>query len=229
MVWIKICGITSPEDAGRISGLDIDAMGFILSTDSPRRVSVTRAKEIIGAVREKEGNRISMVGVFVNEEVQDVLKDCRYLKLDYIQLSGDEDTNYLKGLSSGKESLKVIKSIRIKRSSPPYEAKLNEEIKRLEGLVDFILLDSYSKDAYGGTGRAFDWSVAGNYSGEIPVILSGGLDGENVRQAVNIAKPFGVDASSKLEIYPGKKDIDEVSKFVSILKQYRGPAADEER
>lgn len=218
MVWIKICGITNSEDAERISGLDIDAMGLILSTDSPRRVSVLKAKKIIEAVRNKEGSRISMVGVFVNEEVQDVLKDCRYLKLDYIQLSGDEDMSYLKDLSSGSKSLKIIKSIRIKGRDQSYEAKLNEKLKKLKGQIDFILLDSYSEDAYGGTGRTFDWSIARDFSGEIPVILSGGLNGENVRQAVNIAKPFGVDASSKLEICPGKKDMDKVSRFVNVLK-----------
>jgi phosphoribosylanthranilate isomerase len=79
-------------------------------------------------------------------------------------------------------------------------------------------LDSYSENFYGGTGVSFDWNIAKNCCRDIPVILSGGLDELNVRQAVNTAKPFGVDASSKLETYPGKKDIFKVSRFIDVLR-----------
>jgi len=95
MVWIKICGITNLEDAERISELGVDAVGFVLSADSPRKVETITAYNIIGVLRAKE-NKISMVGVFVNEEIWKVLKDSESLKLDYIQLSGDEDRDYLK-------------------------------------------------------------------------------------------------------------------------------------
>ena len=217
MVWIKICGITNLEDAKSISELGVDAMGFVLSADSPRKVEVMTAYRIIEALQAKE-NKISMVGVFVNEEIRRVLNNCKSLRLDYIQLSGDEDRDYLKDLKEKSKDIKIIKSIRIKNKSESYRAKINKKVDKLKEYADFILMDSYSKNVYGGTGVSFNWDIVKDYYWEIPVILSGGLDAENVRQAVDIVKPFGVDASSKLEIYPGKKDIDKVTKFINVLK-----------
>lgn len=217
MVWIKICGITNIDDAKSISELGVDAMGFVLSADSPRRVEIITAYRIIEALRTGE-NKISMVGVFVNEEIRKVLNDYRSLRLDYVQLSGDEDMDYLKDLKEKAKDIKIIKSIRIKNKSESYRAKINKKVDKLKEYADFILMDSYSKNVYGGTGVSFNWDIVKDYYREIPVILSGGLDVENVRQAVDIVKPFGVDASSKLEIYPGKKDIDKVTKFINVLK-----------
>lgn len=218
MVWIKICGITNLEDAEKISKLNIDAMGFILSTNSPRKVNASKAKKIIEAVRNKQNKKISMVGVFVNEKISKVIKDSEYLKLDYIQLSGDEDIHFLKDLNDRRRGIKIIKSIRIKGGGQSYKGGLSKEIKKIKEHIDFILLDSYSENIYGGTGISFDWNIAKNCFSEIPIILSGGLDTENVRQAVNIVKPFGVDASSKLETYPGKKDVYKVSRFINALR-----------
>ena len=217
MVWIKICGITNIDDAKSISELRVDAMGFVLSADSPRRIEAITAYRIIEALRTGE-NKISMVGIFVNEEIERVLNDYRSLRLDYIQLSGDEDRDYLKDLKEKAKDIKIIKSIRIKNKSESYSAKINKKVDKLKEYADFILMDSYSKNVYGGTGMSFNWDIVKDYYREIPVILSGGLDAENVRQAVDIVKPFGVDASSKLEIYPGKKDIDKVTKFINVLK-----------
>ena len=217
MVWIKICGITNLEDAKSISELKVDAMGFVLSADGPRKVEIITAYRIIEALRTGE-NKISMVGVFVNEEIRKVLNDYRSLRLDYIQLSGDEDMDYLKDLKEKAKDIKIIKSIRIKNKSESYRAKINKKVDELKEYADFILMDSYSKNVYGGTGVSFNWDIVKDYYREIPVILSGGLDAENVREAVDIVKPFGVDASSKLEIYPGKKDIDKVTKFINVLK-----------
>jgi phosphoribosylanthranilate isomerase len=217
MVWIKICGITNIDDAKSISELRVDAMGFVLSADSPRRIEAITAYRIIEALRTGE-NKISMVGIFVNEEIGRVLNDYRSLRLDYIQLSGDEDRDYLKDLKEKAKDIKIIKSIRIKNKSESYSAKINKKVDKLKEYADFILMDSYSKNVYGGTGVSFNWDIVKDYYREIPVILSGGLDAENVRQAVDIVKPFGVDASSKLEIYPGKKDIDKVTKFINVLK-----------
>ncbi|MBM3702444.1 MAG: phosphoribosylanthranilate isomerase [Actinobacteria bacterium] len=217
MIWVKICGITNIEDAKSISELGVDAMGFVLSADSPRRVEIITAYRIIEALRIGE-NKISMVGVFVNEEIRRVLNDYRSLRLDYIQLSGDEDRDYLKDLKEKARDIKIIKSIRIKNKSESCRAKINKKVDKLKEYADFILMDSYRKGFYGGTGVSFNWDIIKDYDREIPVILSGGLDAENVRQAVDIVKPFGVDASSKLEIYPGKKDIDKVTKFINVLK-----------
>jgi phosphoribosylanthranilate isomerase len=217
MVWIKICGITNLGDAEKVSELDLDAMGFILSTDSPRRIDDSRAKKLIRSIR-RNNKKVSMAGVFVNERIEKVLMDSIDLGLDMVQLSGDEDRDYLKTLYSKSSGVKVIKAIRIKNESRLYRNDLNKEIRKIKEYADFILLDSYSKNVYGGTGIAFNWNIAGNCDRTVPIILSGGLDAENVEEAVKTAKPFGVDASSKLEVYPGKKDISKVSEFVKILR-----------
>jgi len=217
MVWIKICGITNLEDAKSISELKVDALGFILSAASPRKVEWAAAKKIIEALR-GEGNKISMVGVFVNEEIEKVLECCDSMGLNYIQLSGDEKREYLEDLREKAKGAKIIKSLRINEKNESYKTGINEKIKKIKGCADFILLDSYREGFYGGTGVPFNWGIAEGYSGKIPVILSGGLDPENVRQAVNAVKPFGVDASSRLEIYPGKKDPDKVIRFINALK-----------
>ncbi|PIU29297.1 MAG: hypothetical protein COT09_01585, partial [Candidatus Hydromicrobium americanum] len=158
MVWIKICGITNLEDAKSISELGVDAMGFVLSADSPRKVEVITAYRIIEALRARE-NKISMVGVFVNEEIRRVLNNCKSLRLDYIQLSGDEDRDYLKDLKEKSKDIKIIKSIRIKNKSESYRAKINKKVGKLKEYADFILMDSYSKNVYGGTGVSFNWDI----------------------------------------------------------------------
>ena len=229
MVWIKICGITNLEDARMASRLKVDSIGFVLSTDSPRRIEINTAGRIIEALR-SEGNMIPAVGVFVNEETKDVLKYSKSLGLDYVQLSGDENNSYLKKLKEKSGGLKIIKSIRIKDNNKDKnkkkeisyisagKAKIYQEIESFKGYADFILFDSYRNGAYGGTGDTFNWDIIKYFSIGIPVILSGGLDGENVRQAVDIVKPFGVDASSRLEICPGKKDPDKVRRFVNAIR-----------
>ncbi len=217
MVWVKICGITNMEDAEKISKLKIDAMGFILSADSPRRIKATEAGKIIEAIRGRKKN-ISAVGVFVNEEIGKVAEDSESLGLDFIQLSGDEDEYYLKDLKRRTVHINIIKAIRVNHKDKLCSKKVYEKMIRLEKLVNFILLDSYSKDVYGGTGKSFRWDIIKDYHSLVPVILSGGLDAENVGEAVRIVKPFGVDASSKLETYPGKKDIYKVRRFINILK-----------
>jgi phosphoribosylanthranilate isomerase len=108
--------------------------------------------------------------------------------------------------------------LRIKNESQSGRTELGKDIHKMKKYTDFILLDSYSKDIYGGTGVSFDWDIARDYNRTVPIILSGGLDAENIEKAIKTAKPFGVDASSKLEIYPGKKDISKVSEFIKTLR-----------
>jgi phosphoribosylanthranilate isomerase len=225
MVWIKICGITNLKDARMVSELKVDSIGFILSTDSPRRVQTEAAAEIIETLRE-EGNRVSAAGVFVNEKIEYILECSGRLGLGYIQLSGDEDSDYLKDLKRRSGKIKIIKSVRIKNKNNNKEtldksagrARIDREIDSCRGYADFILFDSYRKGSYGGTGETFNWDII-KYSGTgIPVILSGGLDSKNVKRALDIVKPFGVDASSRLEIRPGRKDLNKVRQFVNAIR-----------
>jgi phosphoribosylanthranilate isomerase len=217
MVWIKICGITNLEDAAGICHLGVDAMGFVLSTNSPRRVKPEKAEEIITALR-GSGIKVPVAGVFVNEKIERVIQCGDLLGLDYIQLSGDEEEEYIENLKKESGKIKIIKALRIKDKNKDQKDTIDEKIDKLQDHTDFILLDSYRKGIYGGTGAPLNWEMLKNYRSKIPVILSGGLDPENVKRAVDTVRPFGVDASSGLEIYPGKKDLNKVARFVNILR-----------
>lgn len=220
MVWIKICGITNLEDAAEISRLGVDAIGFILSTNSPRRVRPDVAEKIITTLR-SGGIRVPVAGVFVNEKIEMITRCIKSLGLDYIQLSGDEEEDYIEDLRKGSGEVKIIRAIRIRADNKDQKDimdELDRKIDKLKDCADFILFDSYREGVYGGTGVPLDWKMLKNYCSKIPLILSGGLDPENVKRAVDMVVPYGVDASSGLEIYPGKKDMDKAARFVNVLR-----------
>jgi phosphoribosylanthranilate isomerase len=240
MVWIKICGITNVEDAEFVSTLKVDSIGFVFSTDSPRRINLDKALEITGALR-GEGNKVKIAGVFVNEKIEYVIGCSNKLGLDYIQLSGDENSNYVKSLREVSDKpekrsckSKIIKAIKIKEMDKKntddcnynsayntcniVKAKISQKIESFKGYADFILLDTFREGVYGGTGETFNRDIIKCLKCDIPVILSGGLDSKNVKEAIDILKPFGVDASSRLEIYPGKKDPEKVRQFVDAVR-----------
>lgn len=221
MVWIKICGITNEDDAIKISNLGANALGFILSTESVRKINPGRAKDITLALTDGFKNgRIkklpSLAGVFVNEDINKVLEIAEELGLGYIQLSGDETIAYLKEIKKHNKNIKLIKLIRIKDDVSSVESIFNrmQDFKRY---ADFFLLDTFKENIYGGTGESFNWKIVKNWGHEFPVILAGGLDCENAAGAIQIVKPFGVDASTRLEKSPGKKDIEKVGMFIKKL------------
>ncbi|MBN2073451.1 MAG: phosphoribosylanthranilate isomerase [Actinobacteria bacterium] len=224
MTWIKICGITSEEDALEISGLGVDALGFILSTDSPRRISLSRAGDIIKKVRD---SGVSAVGVFVNEDINAVYNAYLGLGLDYVQLSGDESAAYLKELKGLDGNIKILKAVRADEGGEDSLYGLRVKISGMEKFADYILMDGYlidssGKKIYGGTGRTFDWEVINKLELKRPLIISGGLDHANVQEAIRKVRPFGVDASSRLESSPGHKDIRLVRLFMERLREGRG-------
>ncbi|MCL5073598.1 MAG: phosphoribosylanthranilate isomerase [Actinobacteria bacterium] len=218
MVWIKICGITNEEDALKISDLGADALGLIFSTESARKIEPCKAKEIISATKDKFINkrtkkRPSFAGVFVNENIGKVIEIAEKLGLDYIQLSGDENPDYLKKIKKHNKNIKLIKLIRVKDNVSSFAA-ISKQMLEYKNAADFFLLDTFKENIYGGTGKSFDWEIVKGLSKDFPIILAGGLDCENVAEAIQIVKPFGIDASTKLEESPGKKDIRKVEIFI---------------
>jgi len=218
MVWIKICGITNEEDALKIASLGADALGFILSTESARKIESDKAKELILATKDKFINvrdkmRPSFVGVFVNENMGKVTEIAEKLGLDYIQLSGDETLDYLKKIKKHNKNIKLIKLVRVKDNVSSF-AVISKQMLEFKKVADFFLLDTFKDNIYGGTGKNFNWELVKGLSQEYPVILAGGLDCENVAEAIQIVKPFGIDASTRLEESPGKKDIKKVEIFI---------------
>ncbi len=204
MVKAKVCGITTPEDALTAANSGADAVGLVFA-ESPRKLSVKQAREV--ATTLPDG--VLKVGVFVDEEPEEVLRIVREVGLDYAQLHGDESpetVTFLRG-----EGVKVIKALRIQGAG---------SLAAMDGYeADLFLLDAWSEKARGGTGERFDWEVAKSYGGRGNILVSGGLTPENVREAIRFFEPYGVDASSSLEDAPGKKNGERVRRFVSAAKE----------
>ena len=204
MVYVKVCGITTPEDARTATISGADAIGLVFA-ESPRRLSVERAGEIAAALPDG----MLKVGVFVDEEPEEVLRIVREVGLDYAQLHGDESPETVTLLRG--EGVKVIKALRVQGAGSLTAMDAYD--------ADLFLLDAWSEKARGGTGERFDWEVAKSHGGRGNILVSGGLTPENVREAIRFFEPYGVDASSSLEDAPGKKNAERVRRFVSAAKE----------
>lgn len=197
---VKICGITSVEDALAAARAGADAIGLVFA-ESPRQVSVAVAKEI--ALRLPPF--VTVVGVFVDEEIRIVEKTFREVGLHVVQLHGNEDTEYRSHLD-----LPTVKSFAVKDDS------VLEKIE--EYRENSFLLDTYSATRAGGTGESFDWTIAVKAKAYGHVILSGGLTPENITRALNEVKPWAVDISSGVELSPGKKDHQKITDFMKKVQ-----------
>ena len=204
MVKVKICGITNLEDAQVAVEAGADALGFVFYDKSPRFINPLKAAGIIS----KLPPFIQAVGLFVNEETEQVNWTADYCGLDIVQLHGDETPE-----DCLEVKRRVIKAFRIQNiiSIDPLE-------KYQDYQVSGYLLDAWSPDAYGGTGRTFNWELAQAAKQYGPVILAGGLNPENVAEAIRVVKPYGVDVSSGVEAAPGKKDAEAVRAFIRAAK-----------
>ncbi len=202
MTKIKICGITNTEDALSAVRLGADALGFIFVKKSKRYIEPALAAEITRQLPPF----VIKVGVFTNEDPAVIRDIAGEVKLDLLQIHGDETPEYC-----DKLEIPYIKAFRIKDVTSLNEVK--------EYNTNYILFDTYSKDEYGGTGKAFDWGIIKDKAFENKyVILSGGLNPGNVGEAVTLLNPYAVDVSSGVEENPGKKDIDKINKFVEAVK-----------
>jgi phosphoribosylanthranilate isomerase len=207
MVRVKVCGITNLSDAMYAVECGADAIGFVFYQKSPRFVGKINAKEIIS----KLPPFISTVGVFVNQKIEDIIETVQGCSLNIIQLHGDESPDYC-----SKMPVMIIKAIRIKdgaslKKMPDYST---EQGRR----VSAFLLDSFSENDYGGTGKIFNWELAIGAKEYGRIILSGGLNPDNVREAIEKVRPYGVDVSSGVEEREGKKDRGKVKAFIERVK-----------
>lgn len=197
----KVCGITRLQDAQAAVELGIDAVGFNFVPGSPREISVERAREISGALPPF----VTRVGVFADARPPSMEAKARLIGLDWLQLHGDEEPEVCAGLT-----LRWYKVLRVGPGFAP------EDVARYTSGT--VLLDAYSPEARGGTGRSFDWSLARRAGAYARVIVAGGLSEENVEQAVRTARPFGVDVNSGVESGPGIKDPGRLERFLRRLR-----------
>ena len=204
MTKIKICGITSYEDAEKAAELGADYIGFNFYGKSPRFVKATKAKMII----EKLPKKVKKVGVFVNEEIKNISNLAEFCRLDLIQLSGNEDMDYISNL---KKSLgkKIIKAFRIKNR---VNAKKIKSCK-----ADYLMLDSFKKGFFGGTGIKINLKSARQFDNK-NLFLAGGLNSANVKPIVKKINPYAVDVCSSIEACSGKKDFGKMKAFIEALR-----------
>jgi phosphoribosylanthranilate isomerase len=197
MTKVKVCGLTNLADALIAAEAGADALGFVFVPGSPRYIDPSEAEEI----QRHLPPFLSLVGVFADaplKEVRLVAKTCR---LSLVQLHGEESPAYCLSLKQ-----RVIKAFRVKDST---------SLKGLDQYrVEAFLLDSHRPGLLGGTGRTFDWALAGEAKRYGRLILSGGLTPENVGQSVRVVRPYAVDVGSGVEEGPGKKDERKVRRFL---------------
>lgn len=203
MVRIKICGITNLEDARKAVELGADALGFVFAP-SPRRIEPEKAREIIRNLPPF----ITTVGVFVNERMAKVKEIAEFSMLDVLQFHGDEAPEYCR-----KFTRRVIKSFPVK------DEKVLERLKFYSPSA--YLLDAYSRSIRGGMGKTFPWEIARKAGQYGRIILAGGLNPNNVEEAIRTVCPYAVDVSSGVEISPGIKDHEKMAKFIRVVKRRR--------
>ena len=201
-VKVKICGITNSDDALVAAEAGADLLGFVFCEQSPRCVGVESAAAII---RELPAH-IVKVGVFVNPSSELVERAIAECGLNLLQFHGDESPDYC--LQFGLMSMKAFRM---------------RNAESLQGLINYAtdawLLDAYAPDRVGGTGEKFNWDLAieAQKHGR-PIFLAGGLTPENVSEAVQRVRPYGVDVSTGVEAAPGKKDHQKIRAFISASK-----------
>ncbi len=211
MIRVKICGITQIADAEMAVRWGANALGFIFA-ESPRQITPQKARDITRRI----SPFVQTVGVFVNEQLSKIREIVDFCGLDLVQLHGNESVSACSGMGP-----KVIKAFRVQG-----EKTLNE-IANYKNHVRAILLDAYQKGINGGTGRTFDWELAikAKASG-IPMVLSGGLRPENIREALERVAPSAIDVSSGIEKRPGIKDHERMGMFMEKVADFhRNPRA----
>ena len=217
---LKVCGLTKMDQIQELISLNTNFLGFIFYEKSPRFVLNHLSLEEISEI-----NHQGKVGVFVNETIEKIAEISEKSKLNFIQLHGDEDEEFILSLSQRlSKDVKIIKVFRVGTQNLKLETWNLEQI-------DYFLFDTDSK-AFGGTGQTFDWQILNEIEIPKPYFLSGGISLENIKNLQNFVKvnmrenktltklntPFALDINSKFETEPGIKNLEKIKTFKSLLK-----------
>ncbi len=206
MTRIKICGITNIEDALMAAELGAHAVGFVLA-ESPRRISPETARNISLALPPL----MSRVGVFVNEQPS-VIEYCINLcHLDAIQIDASDNSK-----DGYRFNAAVIRTFRVESD------EIISAIRQAK--VEYFLMDTYDRTRNGGSGRAFDWCIAREAAKLGRIILAGGLNPDNVAEALETVHPYAVDVSSGVEKSPGRKDHEKMRLFIKEVQKWDSQA-----
>ncbi len=210
---IKICGLTRMQDVQAVVAVGVDAIGFVFYPQSPRYISPKLAAELIAAIPPF----ISTVGLFVNASQQEIAATLEQAPVSFLQFHGDETLEQCSA-TAAQVQRPFLRVVRIKPDMTTSDLLHVEKNYRVGSkLFSGLLLDTFV-DAYGGSGKTFDWSI-------IPqelaprIVLSGGLSMQNVSDAIQQVRPYAVDISSGVELAKGIKDIDKIRAFVQAVRQ----------
>jgi phosphoribosylanthranilate isomerase len=204
---VKICGITSLEDAELAVELGAWALGMIFYAGSPRGCSLVEAQRIASRLR----RRVELCGVFVNAPLAEIVVTSEAIGLSMLQLHGEEGPSFC-AEARRRTGARIIKAAQV---GGPGDV---QDVERFH--VDFHLLDARSRAAArkglrGGTGETFDWGLVAARRSSVPLILSGGLKAENVAEAIAVTRPYAVDSASGTEAAPGRKDPERLRAFIA--------------
>lgn len=200
---VKICGITRVEDAICAVQNGVDAIGLVFYAASPRNVSVAQAIEIV----KKIPAFVSVVGLFVNADANTIKAIISAVKLDMLQFHGDETPD-----ECNQFGMPYLKAIRVRPDTNLVQCA--EDFSQAKAL----LLDTYTEGVAGGTGHMFDWNLIPKVLAK-PVILAGGLNSQNVAQAIRQVRPYAVDVSGGVEASKGIKDAKKIADFMQQVYQ----------
>tara|TARA_Y100000766_G_scaffold149679_1_gene128600 strand:+ start:5185 stop:5817 length:633 start_codon:yes stop_codon:yes gene_type:complete len=200
LIQTKVCGITNISDALFSIKCGASAVGFVFYKKSERYISYNDAFDVIKYLPPGTAK----IGVYVNEDAKMVNDSSKKLNLDYVQLHGDESASFCKDIN-----FPIIKAFRIKDDS--FKSQI------LKYNVSVFLFDTFTKKDYGGTGKIFNWELI-KQGFQRPFIHSGGLNINNVLDAINVTNPDAIDISSGLEDYPGKKDHEKIFEFFKLIR-----------
>lgn len=204
-MFVKVCGIANTEFLHRIDEMRLDFIGFIFYPKSKRFMEGILSVEHIESVPK----HIKKVGVFVNEDIENILQLSKIYSFDFVQLHGNEDASYAIKIS---KEIPIIKAFRIDESFD------FAETLPFENICAYFLFDT--KDTqFGGTGKKFNWQLLQNYEGNTPFLLSGGISPDDIERInqFNHPKCVGIDINSGFETEPGIKNIDQINHFLNQI------------
>ena len=213
---VKICGIMLPEQGRAIAKLGATALGFICATQSPRYVAPNQIRSVVEKLPKHNSadNWVDRIGVFVNASLKTIEETVAIAELNGVQLHGDESPEYCQAIRLMLPTVEIIKAFRLKTAAN------FEQLQPYQSCVDAFLLDAYHPQQLGGTGQTLDWRSLQNLQPELPWFLAGGLNPNNILDALSQLSPDGIDLSSGVEKSPGEKELEKVALLFERLRQW---------
>ncbi|HHP7243916.1 MAG TPA: phosphoribosylanthranilate isomerase [Elainellaceae cyanobacterium] len=214
---VKICGITKPEQGRAIALYGATALGFICVPQSPRYVMPQRIADIIAKLPAPHQYRqpLDLVGVFADAEISTIEAVMAIAPLTAIQLHGHESPQFCQALKRQLPHIEIIKALRVQSPDALSQSQ------RYESVVDTLLLDAYHPNLLGGTGMTLNWAILENFYPPRPWLLAGGLNPDNISDALTHLQPDGIDLSSGVEHQPGNKDLTKVARLFEQLQTFK--------